>query len=286
MKRIFAVLIVFAAIFQIYPASAANKAGGPCTRPNTTTTIAGSKYICLKSGTKLVWKITSKANNTSSSSGSNSTCSGEVHLGSIQKSRISESTAQFKFDAGKPCSYKYVVRDFEGNLIDSVEEKKSQAAPISIDLKNLNCDSIQKVMLTAYSKENGTGTSVSFPPTELAWCGWTNTAPNPTPSPKAEADCEGVVRIGTASTERTSVTEAKFKFDAQYPCSYKYIVKDGAGTVVESVGPINIRKTYISLTLSNLTCETRGTVTLTAYAKPNATGSFIDYPPNQIPWCS
>ena len=286
MKRAFAVVIVLAAIFQIYPANAANKAGGSCAIANASTTISGSKYTCLKSGKKLVWKLTTKASDTSSGSGSNALCNGEVHLGSIQKSRNSESIAQFKFDAGKPCSYKYVVKDFEGNVIESVEEKNSQAAPISIDLKNLNCDSIQKVTLTAYSKANGSGISVSFPPTELAWCGWTNTAPNPSPSPKAEADCEGVVRIGTASAERTSTTEAKIKFDAQYPCSYKYIVKDGAGTVIDTVGPINVRKTHISLTFSNLTCETRGTVTLTAYAKPNGTGTSIDFPPSQIPWCN
>lgn len=286
MKRFFVAVIVLASIFQIQSAIAANKAGGPCKKVNTTTVISGTKYICLKVGNKLNWRLAPNATSTSTVSGNDAICTGEVHLGSVQKTRNSESNAQFTFDAGNPCSYKYVVKDFVGNVVENVVVKNSQVTPIIVDLNNLNCDSIEIVTLTAYSKANGGGTSVTFPPSEIAWCGWTFTAPNPTPSPKAESNCEGALRMGTASTERTSATEAKFKFDAQYPCSYKYVVKDTAGTVVESIGPINVRKTYISITLSNLSCESQGTVTLTAFSKPNATGSSISYPPSQIPSCT
>ena len=36
-------------------ASAAVKAGGACTKLNSTTTVGGYKFTCIKSGKKLVW---------------------------------------------------------------------------------------------------------------------------------------------------------------------------------------------------------------------------------------
>ena len=285
MKRTVSAVILVLTVFQVHPAVAAVKAGSACVTANATTTVSGVKYTCTKSGGKLTWKVSAKTTATAGSK-SSSECNGQVRLGSTQNSRPTESVAQFKFDAGSPCSYKYLVKDFEGKLIDTVEVSKFEKGQISIDLTNLTCDSIQTVTLTAFSKANASGTSVTFPAIEIAWCGWKFTGPNPTPSPKAEANCEGALRMGASSSERTSATEAKFKFDAQYPCSYKYTVKDSSGKVLETAGPFNVRKTYISVNLTNLTCETRGTVSLVAYSKPNAAGSLIEFPASDIPWCS
>ena len=48
--------VLFALISSLLPAaSAAIKVGGTCTKLNTTTTVAGLKYICTKTGKKLVW---------------------------------------------------------------------------------------------------------------------------------------------------------------------------------------------------------------------------------------
>lgn len=276
-KRAIFSLILAIALFQIHPAAAAVKAGGSCSKVNTTTSLAGTKLTCVKSGGKLIWKASAKGA---------AECIGEVRLGSTQVSRPSEPIANFKFDAGTPCSYRYTVKDFEGNLIDTVEVGTFNKSPVSIDVKNLTCDSIQKVSLTAFSKSNASGASVTFPPIENAWCGWTGTGPNPTPSPKAEVTCEGALRLGSATSERVSPTEAKFRFDAQYPCSYQYSVKDETGKTVGTFGPFNVRKTYIAFTFGGLTCDSRGKISLLAYSKPNGTGSSIEFPASDIPWCS
>jgi len=285
MKRTVSAAILVLTVFQVHPAVAAVKAGSACVTANATTTVSGVKYTCTKSGGKLTWKASAKTSATSGST-TGTECTGQVRLGATQNSRPTESVAQYKFDAGTPCSYKYLVKDYEGNLIKTVVVSKFEKGQIAFDLTNLTCDSIQTVTLTAFAKANATGASVTFPAIESAWCGWKNTGPNPTPSPKAEANCEGALRMGVASSERISATEAKFKFDAQYPCSYTYTVKDSSGKVLETAGPFNVRKTYISINLSNLTCETRGTVSLVAYSKPNAAGSLIEFPASDIPWCS
>jgi hypothetical protein len=285
MKRTVSAAILVLTVFQMHPAVAAVKAGSACVTANATTTVSGVKYTCTKSGGKLTWKASAKTSATSGST-TGTECTGQVRLGATQNSRPTESVAQYKFDAGTPCSYKYLVKDYEGNLIKTVVVSKFEKGQIAFDLTNLTCDSIQTVTLTAFAKANATGASVTFPAIESAWCGWKNTGPNPTPSPKAEANCEGALRMGVASSERISATEVKFKFDAQYPCSYTYTVKDSSGKVLETAGPFNVRKTYISINLSNLTCETRGTVSLVAYSKPNAAGSLIEFPASDIPWCS
>jgi hypothetical protein len=57
MKRTFISLSVIALIMASawVPASAAVKAGGTCAKVNSTTTVSGYKYTCIKSGKKLVW---------------------------------------------------------------------------------------------------------------------------------------------------------------------------------------------------------------------------------------
>ena len=55
MKRVLSVLVA-AALFSIpLNAFAAVKAGDPCKKAGTTATANGKKYICIKSGKKLVW---------------------------------------------------------------------------------------------------------------------------------------------------------------------------------------------------------------------------------------
>jgi hypothetical protein len=54
-------LIIFLTMFSLtalspqISANAAAKAGSPCTKAGSTTTLAGMKYTCLKSGKKLIW---------------------------------------------------------------------------------------------------------------------------------------------------------------------------------------------------------------------------------------
>jgi M6 family metalloprotease-like protein len=57
MKRTWAGLLALALLVGIAPqiASAAVKAGSTCIKLNTTTTVLGYKYTCIKSGKKLVW---------------------------------------------------------------------------------------------------------------------------------------------------------------------------------------------------------------------------------------
>ena len=64
------VLIAVAALLASTPtftASAAVKAGGTCTKLNSTTTVSGFKYTCIKSGKKLVWSKGVKVSGSSSS---------------------------------------------------------------------------------------------------------------------------------------------------------------------------------------------------------------------------
>ena len=55
-KLIFTIGLIFLFTSLITPlSSAAAKAGTKCTKLNTTTTVAGVKYTCIKSGKKLIW---------------------------------------------------------------------------------------------------------------------------------------------------------------------------------------------------------------------------------------
>ena len=57
MKKFLLWLSIFALIGSsaVVTASAAVKAGGTCKKVNSTTTVSGYKYTCIKSGKKLVW---------------------------------------------------------------------------------------------------------------------------------------------------------------------------------------------------------------------------------------
>jgi len=50
-----AIAILLFSIVPSFPAGAAVKAGATCTKLNSTTTVSGYKYSCIKSGKKLVW---------------------------------------------------------------------------------------------------------------------------------------------------------------------------------------------------------------------------------------
>ncbi|MSZ06126.1 MAG: hypothetical protein F2656_03275, partial [Actinobacteria bacterium] len=55
-KVFLALVISCALILSTGPSkAAAPKAGAACTKLNTTTTVSGYKYTCMKSGKKLVW---------------------------------------------------------------------------------------------------------------------------------------------------------------------------------------------------------------------------------------
>jgi hypothetical protein len=57
MKRLFATAMIGCLAFSLNlsGANAAVKAGGTCTKVNSTTIVSGYKYTCIKSGKKLVW---------------------------------------------------------------------------------------------------------------------------------------------------------------------------------------------------------------------------------------
>jgi hypothetical protein len=55
MRKAFAALTVFALVITPLNATAAVKAGAACTKVGSTSTTAGLKYTCVKSGKKLVW---------------------------------------------------------------------------------------------------------------------------------------------------------------------------------------------------------------------------------------
>jgi len=55
MKRAFGVLLVIALFLFPLNAFAVVKAGTACTKLGATSTIAGKKYTCIKSGKKLIW---------------------------------------------------------------------------------------------------------------------------------------------------------------------------------------------------------------------------------------
>ncbi len=57
MKRVLATATITALLISVIPNSyaATPKAGGTCSKAGATSTYAGKKYTCVKSGTKLVW---------------------------------------------------------------------------------------------------------------------------------------------------------------------------------------------------------------------------------------
>ena len=57
MRRVIALVTTLSFLFLPAPAiAAAPKAGAPCSKANQTQTSNGSKFTCVKSGKKLIWK--------------------------------------------------------------------------------------------------------------------------------------------------------------------------------------------------------------------------------------
>jgi hypothetical protein len=54
MRKVLIVVLAFTLI-GISPAHAVTKAGGKCSKAGATSTYAGKKYTCIKSGSKLAW---------------------------------------------------------------------------------------------------------------------------------------------------------------------------------------------------------------------------------------
>ena len=54
MRKVLIVVLAFTLI-GISPAQAVTKPGGMCSKAGATSTYAGKKYTCIKSGSKLVW---------------------------------------------------------------------------------------------------------------------------------------------------------------------------------------------------------------------------------------
>ena len=264
--------------------AATPKAGQPCSKLNLTQNVGSLKYTCIKSGSKLVWDKGVKVTGEQSSQ-SNTSCAGGVRLGIATKERISENEAVFKFDAGTPCSYKYVLKNYDGTILKTSSLINVPKAIIQISVSNLTCDSIQMISLTAFTLPNGGGSSVTFQPNEIPWCGWKGTGPNPSPSPSPEPDCSGVLNLKGGSAERSINNQVKFTYDALYPCSYSYMIKDSQGRVIEKVGPINVRKTVISFITSKASCNSGETLSLSVYAKPNGQGSSMEFPIGILPPC-
>lgn len=63
--RIAGVAVSLAVMCAGLPAEAAARAGGPCARPRAKASIAGKRYECVRSGSKLLWKV-AKASPTAS----------------------------------------------------------------------------------------------------------------------------------------------------------------------------------------------------------------------------
>lgn len=53
--RKFVVLLLSIALLGVTPAHAVVKAGSKCSKAGATSTVAGKKFTCIKSGKKLVW---------------------------------------------------------------------------------------------------------------------------------------------------------------------------------------------------------------------------------------
>ena len=54
MRKLFIALVAISLI-GVAPAHAVVKAGSACSKVGSTATVAGKKYTCIKSGTKLIW---------------------------------------------------------------------------------------------------------------------------------------------------------------------------------------------------------------------------------------